>query len=128
MGIFITDNDTIDIALYTGTVNGDIVCAETEEEAKEKFKDNTFEKHIITFKKMNYGTMKKIQNASMQESEGRFVFNPIKFRAERFLQSIKTWSFKDSVGNQIPVSSQNIDNMSDSVAKILLDLFDRKTE
>ena len=77
---------------------------------------------------MNYGTMKKIQNASMQESEGRFVFNPIKFRAERFLQSIKKWSFKDSVGNQIPVSSQNIDNMSDSVAKILLDLFDRKTE
>lgn len=126
MGIFITDNDATECAFFSGNLNGETICVETEAEAREKFSNNMFEKHVITFKKMNYGTMKKIQNACMQDVDGKFTFNPLKFRSERFANSIKQWTFKDSSGNLVPISSQAIDNMSNNVANFLLDLYDKK--
>jgi hypothetical protein len=127
MGIFITDNDTVDVSFFVGTVDNEMLCSETEAEAKDKFKDNAFERHFISFKKMNYGTMKKVQAACMQESDGKFIFNPLRFRAERFMQSIKKWSFKDAAGNTVPISAQTIDSLSDVVANFLIDLYERKT-
>lgn len=126
MGIFITDNDSFDITFFCGELNGDIACVSSESEAKEKFTNNAFEKHIVTFKKMNYGTLKKVQAACMQDSDGKFSFNPIKFRAERFSQSLKKWSFKDASGNPVPVTSQALDNLSSSIAFYLMDEFDKK--
>ena len=75
---------------------------------------------------MTYGMQVKIQNASMQESDGRLVFNPISFRSERFMHSLKKWSFKDLAGVPVPVSKQNMENMSDKIANFLLELFEKK--
>lgn len=124
MGIFITDNDTFDVNFYTGSIDGRIFCTESEEEAKEKAKE--YERHVVSFKKLNYGLQKKIQMAALVESEGRFLFNPIKFRTERFNMSVRKWSFKDASGAPIPVSQQTIDNLSEDVSSFLLEAFDRR--
>ena len=126
MGIFITDNDSFDITFFCGELNGEMSCVGSEIEAKEKFTNNAFEKHIVSFKKMNYGMLKKVQAACMQDSDGKFVFNPMKFRSERFAQSIKKWSFKDSSGNPVPITPQALDNLSSSIAFYLMDEFDKK--
>jgi len=124
MGIFIADSDMFDLNFYVGEVDGYTTCFETEDEAKTKAKE--YEKHVISFKKISYGVQKKIQMAAMTESDGRFVFNPIKFRSERFASSVKKWTFKDSAGNIVPVNNQTIDNLSEGVASFLLELFDRR--
>lgn len=124
MGIFITDNDTFDIVFYIGTIDGNVVCCSTENEAMERFKE--FEKHTVSFKKINYGTQKKIQMACLVESEGKFVFNPVKFRTERFTSCLRKWSFKDNAGNIVPVNQQSIDSLSGEVVSFLLDEFDKK--
>lgn len=124
MGIFIADSDVFEMSFYVGDVDGYTTCFESEDEAKNKAKE--YEKHSISFKKINYGTQKKIQMAAMTESDGRFVFNPIKFRSERFASSVKKWSFKDGAGNPVPVNNQTIDNLSEGVASFLLELFDRR--
>jgi|LauGreDrversion4_2_1035121.scaffolds.fasta_scaffold00018_8 hypothetical protein len=124
MGIFIADSDMFDLSFYVGDVDGYTTCFETEDEAKIKAKE--YEKHVISFKKISYGVQKKIQMAAMTESDGRFVFNPIKFRSERFSSSVKKWTFKDSAGNAVPVNNQTIDNLSEGVASFLLELFDRR--
>jgi hypothetical protein len=126
MGIFITDNDNVECSFFTGSVSGDFLCFDTEAEAREKLGGSSFEKHIIVFKKMSYGTMKKIQNSSTYEADGKLLFNAIKFRSERFFHSIKQWSFKDSAGNPVPITQQAIDNMSENVANFLIDLYEKK--
>ena len=122
MNIFILDSDGSDFDFYTVMSEGVLSCVELESETKDK----VFEKHTITFKRMTYGMQIKIQNASMQESDGRLVFNPISFRSERFMHSLKKWSFKDPSGVPVPVSKQNMENMSDKIANFLLELFEKK--
>jgi len=120
MNIFVDPNDYIEINLFIGEKDGLMVCFSDESEAKEAFKDEEFESHWIRFYRPSYGRTLKIQELTFNFDEGKTSFDPISFRHNRCSILLKDWSFVDENNNKIPATAENMEQMSETVAQMIL--------
>tara|TARA_Y100000034_G_scaffold54409_1_gene66679 strand:- start:2160 stop:2540 length:381 start_codon:yes stop_codon:yes gene_type:complete len=120
MKIFIDPNDYFEINLFIGEENDRLACVLEEDEAKEKFKDGKYESHWVRFERPNYGHSVKIQELTFNFDSGKTSFDPISFRHHRCSVLLKDWSFVDENNNKIPATADNMEQMDEAVAGVIL--------
>jgi len=126
MSIFVSKSDEFKITFHVGTLAGKTVFFKTEQEADEGVGKGGFETHSITCRPLSYAASMKVQETSLRNDDGRLVFDPIKFRASRFKQSMIAWSFKDEDDRQIPVNDETLGNLSEEAAIFLMGLLNER--
>jgi hypothetical protein len=125
MKLFISENDTTDASLYVGHKDGKLFVFDTDQEAKAFFNKEKFSKIDFCFKKLDFGSSRKIQEKSIVNRDGNMSFDIMSFRYERLINSIKSWSISDENGITVPVTKENIDRMDPVLANAILGLCDK---
>lgn len=126
MSIFVSKSDEFKVAFFVGTLAGKTTFFKTEQEAEESVGKGGFEAHSLTCRPLSYAASMKVQETSLRNDDGRLVFDPIKFRASRFRQSVIAWSFKDEEGRQIPVNDETMGSLSEDAAIFLMGLLNER--
>jgi hypothetical protein len=125
MKLFISENDNMDASLYVGYKDGKLFVFDTDQEAKTFFNKDKFSKIDFSFKKLDFGSSRKIQEKSIVNRDGNMTFDILSFRYERLINSIKSWSILDENDNPVPVNKENIDKMEPVLANAILGLCDK---
>jgi len=125
MKLFVTDSDSVTGSLFIGIKNNRISCFEEEEEAKKHFGNESYVKHEFVFRKINFGIARKLQEKSFVMRDGSYVFDPVSFRFERCLNTMKSWNLTDESGNVVGITKEAIENLDATVANAILLLCDK---
>lgn len=125
MKLFISENDSTDASLYVGNKEGKLFVFDTDQEAKAFFNKDKFSKIDFSFKKLDFGSSRRIQEKSIVSRDGNMSFDIFSFRYERLINSIKSWSISDENGSPVPVTRENIDKMEPVLANAILGLCDK---
>lgn len=125
MKLFVNENDTIGGSLYIGSKDGKIFCFDSESSAKETLGLEEIVKHDFIFRKINFGISKKIQEKSFILRDGSMSFDPISFRYERLINTLKNWTIKEENGDQVQINKENLDNLDSNLANAIVSLCDK---
>jgi hypothetical protein len=125
MKLFISENDSTESSLYVGYKDGKLFVFDAEQDAKTFFNKEKFSKIDFSFKKLDFGSSRKIQEKSIVNRDGNMSFDILSFRYERLINSIKSWSILDENGIPVPVTKENIDKMEPVLANAILGLCDK---
>jgi hypothetical protein len=125
MKLFVTENDSTTGNLFIGLKNNKLSSFDNEEDAKKFFENEKYEKHEFVFRKINFGISRKLQEKSFVMRDGSYVFDPIAFRFERCLSTLKSWNLIDESGNSVPITKEAIESLDSGVANSLLLLCDK---
>jgi len=120
MNIFVDSGDYYEVNLYIGEEDGNVSCVSDEKEAKKKFDDEKYETHWVRFSYPTYGTSLQIQELSFTVEDGKAIFDPLSFRANRCFTLLKDWSFVDKNNNKVPATRESMEKMNDIVAQTIL--------
>lgn len=125
MKLFVNENDTVSGSLYIGSKDDKIICFDNELAAKGISGLGEIVKHDFVFRKINFGISKKIQEKSFISREGLMSFDPISFRYERVINTLKSWTIKEENGDYVQINKENLDNLDASLASAITSLCDK---
>lgn len=126
MSIFVSKSDEFKINFFVGSQNGKTVFFRSEQEADDAVGKGAYDAHFINCRPLSYSASMKVQENSLRNEDGRLVFDPIKFRASRFRQSVIGWSFKDEEGKSIPVNDDTLGNLTEDAAIFLMNILNER--
>ncbi len=123
--LFINKEDEIIVEFCVAeTKSGAVVSDVTEKEIKEVYandiKIETIILHTATFKRPSFKDYVDLSSNTFNTADGVSIdFNPWAIRFHRIVQLIKTWSFKDKDGKEIPAAKENIEKLNPSIANTI---------
>ena len=120
MSIFIKPTDTFPVKLTTGvsaTNKAVTYAAESKEDLLKAFPNATdIENHELTFHFPTFKDNVKTVDDSIELVEGKFEFRSTALRLHRMIRLLDKWSFKDELGEPVPVTPETIGALHPIVA------------
>ena len=127
--LFVNRKEKIKVFIFTAKDKNDNIFLSNEVEAFQEnkdIKDDTVEKHEITFKNPNYGDTVEIYRNSVKIESSGIKIDPISLRFNKLINLIESWTFKDKEGKKIPITNENIMNLHPEMANLIIDELDKK--
>ena len=126
-GLFIKANETITITIFIAKdKNGNSMFNILEEELLDKgVSKEEIKKEEIIFRKPSYRDNVQILNKAVTVQGDSVHVDPMLLRYNRFCTLLKSWTFKDEDGNEIPANARYINDINTDLANTILDELDK---
>jgi hypothetical protein len=117
MDLFVKPTDSFKFTLYVGRVPTPAgIFAAADEGQLLAAKATGIEQYTVEFRVPNYRDNMEILDASTEMQEGKLTFHSGRLRMLRMVKLLKSWTFKDSEGVDVPVNADTIDSLHPAVA------------
>lgn len=121
-GIFVNNDDTVTINVYTSMKNGNLSASISRGAFAE---DADVKEYEFIFRypsyKDNIDVMRDSIRSSLVGEEQSLEFNPAMVRYERFCKLLMDWNITDKDGEKVPANRTNINRLNPVLAGVVLD-------
>jgi len=121
--LLVKEDDSIVIPCAVAkTTHGAIVCdtnAAILQQNYENLVTEAIEEHQVFFKLPSFKNVVDLSTEFSVSADRGLDFNPTATRYEKMRKLIKSWTFKDAEGSELPATPENIDALHPIIANYL---------